>query len=156
MPSTENKENEQLQQQEEGKSLLMSSTTTTSPNKNSSKSRNNDFYGAIDSSSKNSNSSDRSDGNTRKNKRDAAPVTYLGLLSSNRNFRYYWLSYVVNRMVSNVHTLRTATNWIRGRSVGALTYIITSVEWCGEWRPAVSRKEKCSKYTSIYIYTIFI
>ena len=55
---------------------------------------NNNNYGAIDKEKENDN-----------NKNDAVActtttkITYMGLLSQNKNFLFYWLSFVVNRMV---------------------------------------------------------
>ena len=57
-------------------------------------------------------------------------ITYAFLLSNNRNFRYYWLSFVVNRMVccdndgtTRVHNIlrNVASN---AHSVSAIIYYL--------------------------------
>ena len=114
MSFSENNENELHQQKEEAglRNTLLESrsargnnyddddgnTRTTTPIKTPD-TNNNHNYGAITpgSCSKNNDNASVSGSGNRKNNRDA--VTYFGLLSTNKNFRYYWLSYVVNRMV---------------------------------------------------------
>ena len=56
---------------------------------------NNNNYGAIDKEKENDN--DNNDDAVAC--RTTTKITYMGLLSQNKNFLFYWLSFVVNRMV---------------------------------------------------------
>ena len=56
---------------------------------------------ATSSSSSNGNSGSGSGSGSGSDSNDNR-VTYMWLLRTNQNFRYFWLSYVVNRMVSSL------------------------------------------------------
>ena len=54
---------------------------------------NNNNYGAIHKEKENDNNNNDAVACT------TTKITYMGLLSQNKNFLFYWLSFVVNRMV---------------------------------------------------------